>query len=307
MTDCEFDLEDFLDKRNVLDTIDPTVCSQCSSRTEESGNSLICTKCGYIMGSADQLEEQEKSSSAIIQVGNRTYNIGHNNVDTRKKEILEYLNKAVEIYMRAEQFEPVPSYVISTVATRYAEIQQRNYDHDTDPFIHRGSVRKKILAALLIDEANKQGCERKKDVITKMLDLPTNGFAEGEKVLRALANKGIITLSDQNDTKGFAERYLTPLDLNSEENVNFVESIVQTSYDCNMEMASQRSSKIVGAIWLLIRSKRLNITIYEVEQASEKTRVNTFKRFYDEVMRNKSYFTDVFKEFNMDFPPSDQR
>lgn len=100
-----------------------------------------------------------------------------------------------------------------------------------------------------------------------------------------------------------------PFDPNAREQqyarlVNFITDLVALSESARVGMSSQISSKVVGAIWLLICGLQIGITAAQLEQAADCTKKNTFVKFSRAVMNNLTIFKPVFDAHSVPPPIS---
>ena len=161
-------------------------------------------------------------------------------------------------------------------------------------FVKRGSIKDEVLAAILYYECIAAGTARKKRDIAALMRLPTFGFSKGEHILRDLRAKGQIDIDMDNEPiSSFVDRYMEALGLEDQRYKDFIEKIVVLSEERKIGMNSQISSKIVGAIYLLITTKGLPITIHALEKATDNTKKNTFTKFYNAIKANMDIFGDA--------------
>ena len=134
------------------------------------------------------------------------------------------------------------------------------------------------------------------------MDLKTNGFSEGYNALRAVSLQGIVSLSNNDPTEGFTSRYLDKLGILEPSNLKFVCGVIDYMVAFNISPRSQLSSKIVGVIWLLVISRKLAITIEELELASDNTRKNTIIELFKSLVNNLDKFIPVYHTYGIPYP-----
>jgi transcription initiation factor TFIIIB Brf1 subunit/transcription initiation factor TFIIB len=192
---------------------------------------------------------------------------------------------------------------LTTVVNQYNDIQVKYTEVNIDKkFVHRAAIKDEILAGLIKFECIKCGIARKNKDIAMFMRLATSGFAKGENMLRELHAQGIIDIPINEDPiVGYLPRYLEALNISNERYYDFVAELVDYSESIYMGYRSQISSKIVGALWIIIRKEKLAITDKELEKAADNTKKNTFVKFYDLVMSNIDVFVDIFNKYEIPY------
>lgn len=288
--------------------VDPYQCDLCDGTLRESNaNKLVCDICGAVKEGADQLGDHERPSSSTVSIivgkgKKRTYNLTNTNTEQRAAAILADLDAKAKTYRERHNQEAVPRTVLINAARQYAEMQELYPELCGARFIRRGDVRDNIIAALIYDKANEQRIGRKKEVIAELMDLKKNGFSEGMIALRNASLSGIVALSNNDPTEGFASRYLDTLGILNDTNLKFVCGIIDYISKYNISPSSQLSSKIVGVIWLLIKSSDLSITMKDLEHASDNTRENTITMLHKTLMRNIDKFIPIYRAYGVPYP-----
>lgn len=284
-------------------------CEYCLIPMDLKGNEYICPTCGFVRAGADQLDGQGEvgaSSVTLVSASGKLQTFNNSGSVERVRA------DAIEVYLLQKQRDyaarngdslAFPSAIITAVATRYAEIQQQHNTGGHGVFIHRGGVRNKILAALLRDECNIARYPRKPEVIADFMQLNSNGFSEGESILQSLVTKGITTLAEPCGAEQHAQRYCGLLGIASPDNIQFVTDIVVQSEEINLGMNSHHSSKIAGALRLLVVSiGRTDITTDAIEAVTDNTKTNTYMKFYNLVVDNLSKFVYVYRRSGIPYP-----
>lgn len=205
--------------------------------------------------------------------------------------------------------------VLAAAAGRYNEIQkfvtESSVDKDgktvTRKFVRRGNIRDEVLAALIYFEGIRLGVPRQKRDISLMMALPNCGFSSGEDILRTLQAQKLINIAIRDaPAEGYADRYIGALNLTNNQDgvpnktdrryVDFVVGLVDISNQYKIGMNSQLSSKIVGAIWILIEALGLDVSYSRLEQVADNTKRNTFNKFAKIVKDHPLAFKCVFEK-----------
>ena len=222
---------------------------------------------------------------------------------TQKESVLKQLK-----YNNETSGSKFPLDLLDEVATQYNSIQKSTedvYDEEgtvikTKKFVRRSNIKDEVLAALIHFECVKRGVVRKKKDIATFMKLQSNGFSSGEKILRNLFAEGKITIDIGDEPiDGFASRYFDCLGIDNESYINFVVDIIKVAEQKKIGVNSFTSSKVVGAIWILITQLRLKITVEQLESAGDNTKKNTFIKFYKEVAKNNKLFIHIFKKYGV--------
>lgn len=288
------------DRHNYCETCGVPMVPMASCSAEYK-----CTKCGRIAEcDTNGNTEHEDNSGGGIRLArggrNRYYNVGGNYSSVQRKTILDQLMRNNEIYPAK-----LPVSVLEVVATRYNQMQSlRVDDHDAaipalKKFVKRGNVKDECLAALLYFECISSGITRKKKDIATFMRLPTSGFSHGESIVRDLHAEGKLSFPiPDEDSRGFADRYLEALGLEVPWYGEFVAKLVDISEAHRIGLNSQISSKVVGAIWYLNEHQRLGLTVQSIEKGTDNTKKNTFMKFYNIIKARQ----DVFKPIIDGYP-----
>lgn len=281
-------------------------CPDCKIPMILSGSEYQCTECGRVQqfsGDGPKNHDDIVSGSIRITTGankGRFYNITGDYTKTQMKTILEQLLQNQSNYTgMAFQIN-----VLTAAARQYNLIQKYITEDDIDDngkvrgqkkFVRRGNIKDETLAGLIYFEGIREKLVRKKRDIAIFMKLPTYGFSRGEDILRNLHAEGKLDIPvDEEPIEGYVDRYMDALSLENSEYSKFVIDLVEESEKRKIGMNSQLSSKIVGAIWILINKCNLRITPQRLEQATDNTKRNTFTKFYNLTLNNIEIFKHVF-------------
>ena len=288
---------------------EPNFCTDCNLPMEISGaDEYQCTVCGRAQNIfVDSCADHESASASSIKIGTgahkgRYYNFTGDYSKVQLKAIQSQLSKCRSTY-RGNAFSHD---ILAAVALRYNEIQKLEFHDDSaadakpKKFVKRGAIKNEIIAALMYYECIRKGVVRKKRDIAEFMGLEHDGFSRGDSILRNLhAMQKIDLPMDEEPIEGFVDRYLETLNIESPVNSSFIISLVDRSENERIGMSSQLSSKVVGALWVLILRTKLPITSQQLEKAADGIKKNTFMKFYKEVYGNISFFTDIFAAHNV--------
>jgi Zn finger protein HypA/HybF involved in hydrogenase expression len=321
----EFEKLDFyINKSNTSETPKYNYCDMCNIPMSPILDGFECPNCHIVKHIVGGIKDCSEESGGVIKMSNGAgtksiYSSVPDNSKAQKKQVLEQLTKLNEAYKDGPK---IPLNIIDTVASEYNNIQKLNiekYDENGEicgqkKFVRRGSIKDEVLGALLFYSCMKViGQSRKRKDIAEFMKLQENGISRGETILRDLHNEKKISIAIQADpSHDFARRYLDSLglletddygDLNdkSERYLNFVTDIVEVSFGKKILMNSMRSSKIVGAIYVLVvREKLSHITISQIENSCDNIRRNTFMKFANIVLESyPSTFCPIFEKYKI--------
>lgn len=184
--------------------------------------------------------------------------------------------------------------VFAAVAMMYGDVQ-RISSEDGARFVKRGNNKDEILAAILYYELKRVKIPRKRRDITLFMNLKSGGFSSGDDILRKMHSMGKLDIIVDDEIEPFIDRYLETLSINTPENAKFVADIVNRSEQLKLCMQSQLNSKIVGAIYLLVKHKAYDKSITDIEAATDNCKRTTFNKFAKAVEKYKTtHFADLF-------------
>jgi len=279
------------------------ICEDCNINMafNEFEHIYYCPNCNRINrligGSREQAEYDEKGQKFVTRRG---FMQTQDHSKIQIKQTYEKLLKLNEKYTGVK----IPVNILHRAATSYNDIQSTFADFG-EKFVRRSDSSDVILGALIYYECIRAGNTRKKRDIATFCALREDGLSSGEDILKDFHARGIINIPiDTSTTRSYAERYLAILHLDNYEEqkkagkhyADFVEDLVNMSIECKIGMRSVDSSKVVGAIWILIQHEKLNISINDVELACDNTRKNTFTNFSKCITENILQFIDVFEK-----------
>ena len=281
-------------------------CPECDIPMEIISADYQCAVCGFTMYNAHETaRDHSETTSSTIRIATgayrgRFYNMSCDYAKTQYKMILTLM----QCHARKYTGPPFSPAIIRATADMYNHIQRYVKIEEVDEngtvcikkFVRRGSIKDEILAAILYFECVRDGIVRKKQHAAEFMGLTTSGFSRGENILRSLEAQGYIKIPvDANPTRRFAEMYMEKLEITRAQYIDFVIDLVEESENKKIAMSSQLSSKVVGAIWILITRRKLAITAKALEAAADNTKKSTFVKFSNVVTANPEIFGHIFK------------
>jgi hypothetical protein len=280
------------------------VCPNCETMMSVCGADYQCGNCGYI--AAGEVEERRDPSDTVSIGQRRTigaqkgrmYNPMNDYSKAQRKAVQDHLMRCRRDYAG----DKIPENVLSKVAEIYNTIQQFPVadDGNEKKFVRRGPIKDEILAELIDKICESEGIARQPQEIAQFMKLRSHGYARGAKIVSKLIVDGRLVLPRPvDDETRFAECYLEKMKMESPIYLGFVRDIVIVSEKLKLCMSSQPSSKVAGALYLLVVSKKMPFTVADLEKITG-IKYNTFKKFYDAVVANKHEFVDVFMNYEID-------
>jgi len=284
-------------------------CTECNIQMQPNiNNTLTCPECGFIKTVIIENLEYEPSMAGYNT--NENYHIpikciGKNSFQYQKylrnntsqysiiqetsiKRILEKLNYKSDNFI-------IPKNIIQNVLNQYKKIRETSK-------IHRGEILKGILGSLLYYECLKEGIIRKPKELAKWYEISENDLSKGDKILRDLAENGVIDLpinKEYNDE--YIESYLKRMDLDIKYSL-FLNELLDIIHENKVGNPNARlSTKISALIFLLIISKKYSITTEAISEEFDIS-ISTFKTFYMEIYKNKHLINHILQKYNIELP-----
>jgi transcription initiation factor TFIIIB Brf1 subunit/transcription initiation factor TFIIB len=284
-------------------------CINCDIQMQPNiNNTLTCPTCGYIKNVIIENLEYEPSMSGyntnenyhipIKCIGKNAFQYQkylRNNTsqysiiqETTLKKLLEKLNYQSEDFV-------IPKNIISNVLNQYKKIRETSK-------IHRGEILKGILGSLIYYECLKEGIIRKPKELAKWYSISENDLSKGDKILRELEEEGIIELPINKDFNlEYISSYLKRINIDIKYETFLIE-LLNTINNLKIGNPNARlSTKIASLIFLLIISKKYNITSEEIAKEFDIS-ISTFKSFYMEIFKNKDKLKTLFEKYNIELP-----
>lgn len=284
-------------------------CNECNIQMQPNiNNTLTCPSCGFIKTVIIENLEYEPSMAGYNT--NENYHIpikciGKNSFQYQKylrnntsqysiiqetsiKRILDKLNYKSDNFV-------IPKNIITNVLNQYKKIRETSK-------IHRGEILKGILGSLLYYECLKEGIIRKPKELAKWYDISENDLSKGDKILRDLAESGVIDLPINKDYNNeYIESYLKRMDLDIKYSSLLIELLEKINEFKIGNPNARLSTKIAALIFLLIISKRYPISTETISEEFDIS-ISTFKTFYMEIFKNKLIIDEILKKNNIELP-----
>lgn len=281
-------------------------CVDCNTRMELSGSNYKCIHCGFtVSNDPERGKDLDDTISGSVRITTGA-NKGRVRNGTNDYSNVQKKNLLCQLYQKQAKYTgPAFSKDILLAAVTQYGLGQKHIKQEGDDFVRRGGIRDEILSALIYYECIRAGNIRKKKDISAFMELATSGFARGEDIVLTWHAKEIINIPiNEEPITGYADRYLEALGLEEPNYIKFITEIVQLSMNKKIAMSSQISSKIVGAIWIIITQLGLGITAKTIENATDNTKKNTFMKFCNLVYKMSSVFAPTFRKYDIPFPSS---
>lgn len=295
--------ERFAEPSIPSDELPHNYCPECRVPMALACGEYQCS-CGIAVNNEVECAKDHNAVAAAIRISSgvnsgKFYNVTADYTKTQRKAIMAQLMTHQTRYQGAG----FPRDVLNATATSYNNIQKAITEEvvvdgvtKTKKFVRRGTIKSEILAALLFYECIRANIVRKKSDVAAFMELNTRGFSRGEIILRSMAVEGKIDMPIDSDERVdvIVEKYMEALDIKCDRYSRFVEDIVTLSEERRICMSSHLSSKVAGAMRVLISRTDLRVTDAELERATDNTKKNTFMRFHDAIFANMSVFIGVF-------------
>jgi hypothetical protein len=280
---------------NVRDIIN--VCQDCNVSLEIRSDEYICPSCGRITPYLDGSFGHDTSRDG----GNYCHYNSCASDPLRElfDNIMSMLVTRFEAYNKKDTPAP-PISMATNVAQIFVEIQ-RNTMISGRPIARRGDVRDEILALILLSECHRARINgslspairiRKYD-ITRMLGLRTDGFARGKEQLLSQAEIGNIIIDTDRElyktrisaiyNKSIGvyihENHTALESMLTAHHLRFIRKVITVSVKYGIGNRSQIQSRIVGAIWYIIRTIGYQYSAQLLEQSTDGIKSGTFSKF----------------------------
>lgn len=291
-------------------------CDDCNIATNFDASQSVwsCSQCGMVQSQIGNTQDCFEDSTGTLKVGigNRRrnyYNVTQDYSKIQKTAIAAQLSTNNDQYSGPK----IPKNILAEVAEEYNKIQKITVN-ETDlhgnitgnkKFVKRGHIKDEMLGALIYYMCIKAGITRKRRDVAAFMKLPNKSISRGECELRELHANGKIKIPvNVEPNEDFVDRYLEALGLDSDGTVHeryreFILELVEESVKKCVGVGSLSSSKIVGAMWIVITALDLGIDSAKLEQSCDKIRKNTWMRFVNDVELNKVKFAHIYTRYNI--------
>ena len=290
-------------------------CPTCAIPMQHIDIDYKCQTCGYTcIWEPETTTDISTGHFHICSGGNKGkfYNPITDYSKTQKRTLKDQFIRLADVYHDAyPAATPIPERIIDQAIEIYNGIQKFAIQHQSGAvtlgekpgdgerkFVRRGTIKDEILASLIYYICQNENRSRRKRDIAIFMKLTGQGFPRGEDIVKILAKQGVITLDMSEKPFTYIERYLAVLQID-EKYIDFITQVVELSDQNNICTRSQTSSKIVGAISILIQILGLKITSKQIEAACDNTKKNTFDKFAKEILSNMKIFAPLFREYGL--------
>lgn len=291
-------------------------CETCQIPMASSDDNYYeCTSCGLVKSLVGNTTDCNQDSASTLRAGISTtfgnrrqmYSVFHDNAKTQRRLVLEQLLTNNSEYVGNK----ISLDILQKTATVYNDLQKMEISQEetvtkrslSKKFIKRAAPKDELLGALLYNICRNQGVYVRKKMIAEFMKLNNLGLSGGENQLRTLLldHKELdVKIADEDQVEIQADRYLEALALEKVENYkNFIIDLVNKCNEKRVGISSLTSTKVAGAIWILITKLKLNITYTQVENSVDKIRKNTFVKFANAVEKNILKVAEPFIKHNI--------
>lgn len=298
----------FADVKPVIEDTRRGTCHSCNVPMKLYGSDYNCPNCGLVEENNTTATPRESNGSSSIKISmngrkSRIYSVTTDYSKTQKKQIFDQLvqnNNAYEGFKFSRDILSKVAIEYNNVQKSVTVIQKSGGQLQQKKFVKRGNIKDEVLAAFVYYECIRAGATRKKKDVAAMMKLNTGGFSTGETILRALHNAGKIDIPINDEpVDDYLDRYMETLNINDDSYRGFVLDIVGHSEALCIGMNSQISSKIVGAIWIVITNCGLGISAAALEHAADGIKKSTFIKFRKAVESNFAEFRQFYHKYNI--------
>jgi hypothetical protein len=283
------------------------MCDNCDVPMNISGNDYVCENCGKKTPAGNWDSSGPSSNGGVVRFGGAGVNSKKTLYMTKtdpekaqKNNILLQMQARYNVFSdhRGNKF---PMNIIRAAVDDYVAILNAvPADESCAAKSHRRSLKNEMLAGLLKIEMQKMGNVMPDAEIARFMELQTGGFSKGTGLLDKYRAQGLPVPSGPEDiTTSHLNTYLPQLGIDTPTHRMFVTDVVTRSFQRKIAMQSYHSSKIIGAIWILIERCKLGITAHALEKCTGGTKKSTFCKFTYEVYRNISSFCDIFEKYGV--------
>lgn len=306
----ETDFMKFLEKieqTNAIDAEPTNSCPDCKVPLMISAE-CTCPLCGRCFNyQADGGTDPMAGTIRLTITKGKSKRVGVNSnyTDTQSKAIEELLLKRKRINDNNNGII-IPQNILTEAAIKYNELQQIVVDGKK--FVKRAAVKKQILCALIKIICDNNNVPRKEQDIARFMELETDGFSQGNIIVREYVTAGLLNLNlEENplrDAKAFAERYLESLGMPPEfiaRGADFVRDCIEISINNRIAYASKITSKVAGLIWIINDRLNLKKTIPQIEKAVDGTKKSTYSAFITTIYKRHDLFSDVFVKYDIPY------
>lgn len=295
----DIDLETIELKTNIRrqTNTDKPKCACGSENLTHSGHSLVCLSCGKEIADSSPWTEEidikpDKSYSGMRVVGKASYgqskSLLKSSADYSKYRHVFTLKEIHRWDSQNESGKHFPKNIITQVTDMYSEIKASGR-------VFRKNIKRGIISALIYYCCYANGISRTPTEISQRLGIEEKFHSTGDRILREIAELGIIDLPETIDPiSDYIDRYFEILKIPIEYR-QFVIDIVDTAAKNKLHVLSdsKNNTKCIGAIYLLITRLKMAESITLLEQKCEISKT-TYLKYYNMICKYYKLFVPVF-------------
>lgn len=288
------------------DTPQINVCADCEIPLLIA-NECTCPNCGrcYSYQTTDGTDPLSGTVKLSTR-GGRSKRVGVNSnyseAQTRSIKTLLMERKRIG----DEKKIVIPMDVLNEAVNKYNEMQQ--IMDGGKKFVKRANIKNQILASLIKIICDQKGLSRKEQDIARFMGLESDGFSQGDSIVRECVDCGSLNLEitedPLRDARAFAERYLESLGCDAEfikTKSEFIKDCVELSIINRIAFKSKITSKVAGLIYMLNEKLKLKKTVKELEEAVDGTKKSTYIAFVESILKNKLIFEQTFIKYDIPY------
>ncbi len=298
-----------------MDNIDPTQatkpqqasCYSCGGILRTRDNVMICQKCGLeiqgVVVSTNEDESTTTSQDANVNdkgfismkiVGKGAYGLNRNLLKncadyTRYRKMTTL--KEMHNWNSQSSNNQLPKNVIEEANEMFATIKEHNY-------VFRKDVKKGVQGACLYYACHMNGISRTPTEIAKIVGIAEKFLSAGDRHLRDLNERGIITIPAKIDAiSSYVNRYFELLKIPTIYKQFVLDMIHQADDDrLHVQYDSKSNTKCIGTIYMLIDripSLRKSIDKERIEKECDISKT-TFVKYYTMLCKFYRRFVHIF-------------
>lgn len=296
--------DDEFDIFNMPESDQPTsdICPNCNISMQSRIGQYVCGQCGLIQYKNEDVDINSVSSSGVISIKSGKYtrkfhSSTHNTELNRINYTLMMLNK---FQMNSPNFKIAPN-LLHDVAVKFASIKIPDENEELKPLIKRGIFKRQLLVVMIYHMAiSEYKVQYRRADIATWAGLSNDGLSKASTFLRNLHAKGYIDMTFDNETVfGYTNRYFEAIGIDNGDYIKFATELVEYTETKKILMTSKLSSKVAGALWIVITHCKLNFPASEVEKCSDNIKPATFKKFSKIVDTNIDKFAHIFNKYKI--------
>jgi hypothetical protein len=276
-------------------------CSNCGIPMEikMETDEYFCVECKMVkpcVGGCLTDESTNDSSLRISSTNGHNYYFNSGDlVKQTKKKISDFINQCIE---NANKFNiQIDEDCLRESGIIYYDIYNSNDDEKINSKL--SGPGKRLIAGIYYHMClGKKIAVKEIDVLKFMnLSIPKNN--KTNKVIRQLKEEGKIDIDIVEDRTSIdVKKSLRQLGLNDEEYEKFVLEFIDISEKNRFESQRRMNTKIASGIWILISSKKIQISKDAVSKATECTS-STFIKLCETTTIKKEIFQPLYDKFKL--------